>query len=363
MASLVGSPSKQVLFLPLPRPSVDHGRVQLNLGHGGGGKASCGSLTAQQNERVAALERSLSKPASSCGVPTASSSSRTAELHARRAEEAATEARNRSFAAALCKVEEMMASMECAGGAPKPEAGSGGGSRRSASGDDDQMRGLTPKQEAQREAAQRLFEGSSGASTALGRRLPARAHSLPPAKAVEHRLKLLRADPARRQALAEQVTLFEAEKAAKRQELSRGKDFVAINVLKAARPRSAPVLLAAETPSWAPPLSPTPLAERPAFRPGGAPAYRRPGSAPPGPAAARGAAHRRDAPTLSSPLVSHGSAHATSTGALTPTPDAREAPEALRAARPASAAAPAAGGGAAVPAPMAAPSLSPRDVA
>jgi len=271
--------SKQ-LYLPVPRPSFDHGRVRLRLSEGGK------SLTMQQNERVAALERSLSAPLT--GAPSSSAAQSAGGIdpaRARRAAEAATEQRNLAFASALGKIEEMMNSMECTSG-KAPEAVSGGTMRRRSvpAADDGGATVLTSKKEAQREAANRLFLGCSGKK--MPKKLPTRELGPPPAKAVELRLKALRADPLARRALEDQVQVYMEMQQKKRWERARGKDFIAINVTKAARPRSAPPQ-ADGTHSWAgtepsSPVSPRPIAERPAWSPGGAPAYKRPGSERPG---------------------------------------------------------------------------------
>ena len=94
------------------------------------------------------------------------------------------------------------------------------------------------RREAQRAYAEKLYQGSG-----VGTKLPARAGGrLPPAKLVENRLNILRADPAAREALRLDVERHIRDKAAEKIKAAGGmpKNFLAQNVVAAARRRRAP---------------------------------------------------------------------------------------------------------------------------
>ena len=143
------------------------------------------------------------------------------------------------------------------------------------------------RREAQRAYAEKLYQGSG-----VGTKLPARAGGrLPPAKLVENRLNILRADPAAREALRLDVERHIRDKAAEKIKAAGGmpKNFLAQNVVAAARrrPRSAPVARSSSPPRYLPDGTRIVYEAdedelRPAFRPGGAPAelYERPGPPP-----------------------------------------------------------------------------------
>ena len=275
-----------LLHLPLPQPSINKGRIQLQLEPSVGG---CSAFTARENARVSALERSLSSPTSvglSSGAPASAKSGLSAEQR-NRATDAATEQRNRAFADSLSQIDEMMRMLQCNGGGGKaPDAGGAPAVKRAAveSSIDGSPRGLTAKQERQRMAATRLWLGIGSATTAAAAAMPLpelppaeRAERVAPAKKVEARLKVLRTDPVARRTLKEQVAGFIELQLQKRRELSGGKNFIAINVVKATEPLRYSNAGSALVPEGVEVSVPW----RPAS---GAPAYRRPGSAPVAPA-------------------------------------------------------------------------------
>ena len=129
-------------------------------------------------------------------------------------------------------------------------------------------------------AATRLWLGIGSATTAAAAAMPLpevphaeRAERVAPPKKVEARLKVLRTDPVARRTLNEQVAGFIELQLQKRRELSGGKNFIAINVVKAAEPLRYSNAGSALVPEGVEVFAPW----RPAS---GAPAYRRPGSAP-----------------------------------------------------------------------------------
>lgn len=132
----------------------------------------------------------------------------------------------------------------------------------------------------QRASSERLYQGGGVKVSAMAA-LPARLVLPPTGKRVNTELNALRSDPKAREALRLRCEQHLLDMHNEKVQQARGhgdgtlKNFLAENVKKASRPRSAP-------PKILPPGQPEPMEERPEWRPGGAPIEmcERPGSPP-----------------------------------------------------------------------------------
>ena len=197
------------------------------------------------------------------------------------AEEIAAAKRMEVFESGMYEVERMLGQFVCPSHVAAPPSRGPPGSK-GLEGEGDKAQAAEDRKAAQLAYAERLYLGSSFEGA---HKLPPRQLRVPPAKQLEKRLSMLRADAAARETL--RVTVAKHQRDIRAEHMLRcgglPRNFVQENTSKVtanARPRSAPVLRAlAETQL----LEPIEIGKRPAFRPGGAPAevYMRPGPAPP----------------------------------------------------------------------------------
>ena len=257
--------------LSSPHPSLNDGQISLKLPASASSTTlltastsmrSVSGFVEQQNARLREIESSLMEVPSSPGGGGVVST-------AQRAIEAKAKASRVAIDNNLYELDSKLSQFMCPNVvAPKPPPRDGGGPEVI-----DVKAVYKNRKAAQRAASERLYQGSG-----VGNKVESRAVGrVPPATAVENRLNALRADDAARKALEATVEqhLKDILDENIRRAGGRHKDYLSENVALAAkprRPRSAPVERASEIP----------LHERPAFRPGGAPAelYERPGPPP-----------------------------------------------------------------------------------